>query len=287
MDEWARDPDLNSRPPEELTLTIRMLDCLAWQNEAVWVGGTMRVVDAYPLNVSISDTQFVDNFAAISSAVNFAIYSSIFDKDADDVPVTGVKGQAHYDLQRIEVTGVSPAQEADDGTRRYEQSPLAWVGFGGHWPVGPGTDRPDVKSVINIGQLQCHDVHMSAQPCIIAYHIGECAGGCWEMRLADSEFYNAYGFQTTAPWSSHLLTWWAETLEVSRTRFENVGLDTDVHDAVCMGVVSSSTSRLSRFVNISVTNGYSAHGGALAIGQFGGRGLVEIIGSVFRGASCQ
>lgn len=283
MDEWARHPDLNSRPPEELTLTIRMSDCLAWQNEAAGFGGTMRVVDAYPLNVSISDTQFVDNFARVSSAVVFAFYSSIFDKD------TGINGQAHYDLQRIEVTGVSPGKEESDGTRRYEQSPFAWVGYGGHWPVGPGTDRPDVKSVINIGQLKCHDVRMTAQPCLVAYHLGgECSGGCWEMRLTDSEFYNAYGFQTTTPWAGHILTWWAETLEVSRTRFENVGLDTDVDDAISMGVVSSSTSWLSRFVNISVINGYSAHGGALAFGQFGPNGgLVEVIGSVFRGASCQ
>ena len=125
MDEWAREPNLRS--PEDLVLTVRILDCLAWQNEAVWNGGVMRIVDAYPLNLTIHDTQFVDNFASISSAVSLAWYSAIFDKDENGAIITGIQGQSHYDLQRIEVTGVSPAQEAADGTKRYEQSPFNWV----------------------------------------------------------------------------------------------------------------------------------------------------------------
>ena len=282
MDEWAREPNL--RLPEELVLTVKILDCLAWQNEAAWAGGVMRIVDAYPLNLTIHDTQFVDNFGTIASAAVLTWHSSIFDRDENGTAITGIQGQSHYDLQRIEVTGVSPAQEAADGTKRYEQSPFSWVGFGGHWPVGPGTDRPDVMSFINIEQMVCHDISMSAQPCLIAYHLGECAGGCWNMSISDSEFYNAYGTQATTLWSSHALTYWAETLEMSRTRFNHVGLDENVVDAVCEGVVSSSTTRLSRFVNISMINGYTARGGALAIATLGGRGVVEVIGSLFQGA---
>ena len=282
MDEWAREPVLKS--PEELMLTVRISNCLAWENEAIWNGGFARVVDSYPINFVISDSQFIDNFATVASAFAFVFYSNIFDTDDDGVPITGVQGQAYYDLQRVEITGVSPLQEADDGTRRYEQSPIAWVGFGGHWPVGPGTDRPDVKTFLNVEQLHCHDLSMSAQPCLIAYHIGECAGGCWDMRISDSSFENLAGSQTTTPWASHAITFWAETLEVVRTNFDHVGLDVAIDEAVCEGVVSSSTSVLTRFVNVSVTNGYSARGGAIALGTFGGRGAAEIIGCLFESA---
>ena len=107
------------------------------------------------------------------------------------------------------------------------------------------------------------------------------------MRISDSEFYNAYGTQETTLWSSHATSYWAETLEMSRTRYSHAGLDESVGDAICEGVVSSSTHRLSRFVNISMINGYSARGGALAIATFPVRGVVEVIGSLFQGAQCE
>eukprot|EP01052_Picozoa_sp_SAG31_P061322 SAG31_NODE_20412_length_575_cov_1.088235_2_plen_145_part_01 len=139
-DSWARQVPL--RPAEDLVFTLVVTDCLAWENQAVWSGGFARLVDVFPFNLTVHDSLFVDNFARVSSAISMAWYSTQFDTNDDDEPITGHQGQSYVNYRRIEVTGVHPLREDT-----YEQSPFGFVGFGGHWNVGPGTARPDVKLI--------------------------------------------------------------------------------------------------------------------------------------------
>lgn len=126
MDEWARQPQ---RTPEqidqELTVTVIISDTLFWECEAIWCGGAARLVDVYPLNLTMTDNQFLDNYAVVSD-LNWAVYSRVFDQDANGAMITGLQGNSHIHLKRNELSKITPIKNG-----RFEQSPIAMLNFPG------------------------------------------------------------------------------------------------------------------------------------------------------------
>jgi hypothetical protein len=68
MDEWARQAPQRTKEEidRELTVTLIISDTLFWECEAVWAGAAARLVDVYPLNLTMVDNQFLDNYAIVS-----------------------------------------------------------------------------------------------------------------------------------------------------------------------------------------------------------------------------
>ncbi len=78
MDEWARQAPQRTKEQidGELTLTLIISNTLFWECEAVWAGAAARLVDVYPLNLTMIDNQFLDNYAIVSVRADVAFISS-------------------------------------------------------------------------------------------------------------------------------------------------------------------------------------------------------------------
>lgn len=270
MDEFANLPENRGVVNEALTLVIS--SCLFWELQAPWVGGGMRIVDVFPLDMTIIDTQFIDNYATISSGFNWALYSNSFDDG------TGVLGRSYANLTRIELTQEHTFKPAGPfGGSQYEQGPLWLCSFPGHWNTKD--DHPEVGTDVHIERLLCHDMEMVRHACS-AVVSGSNVAGYWNTTMIDSEFRNAFGTQTSSVWAAGAYLYWSDAIEIARTRFDNVGVKDPTKTAIAEGVMFFVIGDVARLVNVEVTNSVAAKGTAAA---FTGPGRAEVIRCHFHG----
>ena len=269
MDEFARMHPTTTN--DELTIVIS--NCLFWENQAPWVGAGARIVDVMPLALTIVDTQFIDNYATISSGINWALYSGSFDEG------TGVLGRNSVNLTRIELTQEHTFKPAGPFSgSQYEQGPLWLCSFPAHWNTKD--DHPEVGTDVHIERLLCHDVKMVRHACS-AVVSGEYTAGYWNTTIVDSEFLRAYGTQQTSTYTTGAYLYWSDALEVRRTRFEHVGFHRDAEQlGIGEGVIFMIITEIARLVNVEVTNSIAARGTAAA---FTGSGSAEVIRCLFHG----
>lgn len=106
MDEYVRPPFYDpTKTPEDLTLTIDVSDCLFWAIYSVWCG--VRVVDAYPSNLTLTNNQFIDNYGLVSSAWGIGLYGGTFPDGF------GVLGESFHSYIRNEIMGLRSNPDFD------------------------------------------------------------------------------------------------------------------------------------------------------------------------------
>lgn len=104
MDEYTRPPFYDpTKTPEDLRMVIELSNSLVWENYAPYSG--VRVVDVYPLNQSLIDNQFINNFALVSSGWNVGLYGGTFPDGH------GLMGVSHHSYIRNEVSAPTANSE--------------------------------------------------------------------------------------------------------------------------------------------------------------------------------
>lgn len=269
---------------ETVRMTLTISDCLFWEMDAGWVGGGARVIDVWPLQLTIQDSQFMNNNAIVSSAINYAIYSKSFDSG------TGIHGDTHTFLKRVEVAenqatsirytdpprGRLPDPDENRlhwGGKRYHQQPMHWVAFGGHWE-----ESENWALSVDIEDYYTHDIRNSQQPGIAFYNIGRCNCGCQHVSLRDSRIENSKGDFDSQYQGAAFLNF-GQTVEIERTRFIDNGADSPAMNSAATGIAVLRITDWGRVRNSEFINGEASSGGAIL---FETTGWLEIRDTLFR-----
>ena len=272
---------------ETVRMTLTISNCLFWELDAGWVGGGARVIDVWPLEMNITDSQFMNNYALVSSAINYAIYSKSFDEG------TGIHGNTRTFLKHVEVAEdqatsiryTDPTMgrwsNPDDnrlhwGGKRYHQQPMHWVAFGGHW-----AESENWHLNVDIQDYHTHDIRNSQQAGMTFYNIGRCNCGCLHVSMTDVLVENTKG-DFNAQWTSASYLQFGQSAEILRTRFIGNGADIGSMDGAATGVVALKLTDWGRVQNSEFIDGESGSGGAIL---FESTGWLEIRDSLFRGNS--
>ena len=59
---------------------------------------------------------------------------------------------------------------------------------------------------------------------MVADNLEHCNGGCFDVTLADSDFQDCWGTQTTAVWTAGVYMFWADDTRIVRSRFNSNGI---------------------------------------------------------------
>eukprot|EP01043_Picozoa_sp_COSAG02_P014325 COSAG02_NODE_589_length_19902_cov_119.928939_4_plen_1346_part_00 len=269
---WSRNETLR-RDPQALTTTIIVHDCLFWELQGMWAGGIMRLIDIYPMNLTITDSQLIECWAYIGQ-IAWTLYGSVFDEG------TGIDGTTHISLSRVELAGVDQFRwYGEDG--RFDLCPLAFpIALPGHRPVGPGTERPDVWTYINVDQLYSHDNIGTIYPGFIAEGKSPCAGACYALTVTNSELNDHEAVAQTMKMTAALMTT-VDIVEVRGSRFARNRIRSSGEVAIAeggsLGLVVYVSAKL---VNLSVVDSSAALGGGAVLQ---GPADFEIIGCLFQG----
>jgi hypothetical protein len=276
MDESARAPFHDStKTPDDLRITIDVSNCLFWETIQPW--GGVRVVDTWPANLTLTDNQFIDNYAITASAFNIGLYGGMFPQDS------GVLGRSYHSYVRNEVAALN----SNPGFK-FEMGAFVDYIYPQQWDAGPGSLRPDVATTILVEDLHCHDYHAWGGTCLLLFNRGNYNGGSFDVSIVDSEIRDV-----TGAWGSNLAggsAVWLEvdTIEIARTTFTNAGFqrhnpDRDLEETNLAegGPIWAQVTEHGRLESVSVTNsGYTSRGGAVALK---GTAAFEVINCVFSG----
>ena len=164
---------------ETVRTNLIISNVLFWECDAGWVGGGARVVDSWPLTMNVTDVQLLNNYAIITSAINWAIYAKSFDEG------TGIHGDSYVSLKRVEVAenynSLRNRLEPDDyenrfAPARYHQQPMQFLAFPGHWD-----ESKNWKLTFDIDDYYSHDISAMQQNGLTIYNIVECNCGCFHL----------------------------------------------------------------------------------------------------------
>ena len=265
--------DSDRQSVEDSKTTITIANCLFWELETAWVSSN-RLVDINPADLTVTNTQFLDNYALVTSGLNFCWYGNTFDDG------TGVIGETNLIFENTEVANLR-GLDSPERSDKYEMSPLCVAIYNGHWPTGPGTERPDVATHMVVNHLSCHDYFDWRTPCLMTFNFGDCSAGCTDVAVADSVMRDTYGMQKGEPGGSAVFFVWQDNTTIVRTSFENGGMiDADETNVGEGGMISLLATTLGRLENVSITNSKAAFGAAV---MFVGPGNFEIVNSFFQG----
>ena len=271
-DEWARQNV--TRTPEqiddELTMTINITNTLFWELDAAWCGSAARLTDIWPLQLTFTDNQMIDNYALVSD-FNWCVYAKIFDKDAQGTSINGIQGSSHLDFNRFEIA--KPNSIADG---RPELCPFTpGIFFAGHWDLATTA----AKTLVSVEQMYCHDNHhIMRHPCFLAYNIEPCNGGCFAATVVDSVFADLWGWQKTDLWTGAGYMYVGDETNLTGTSFTDIGIDDPTESGQSEGAVGLDIDRRAVLTNVSITRGVSMIGGALVLQ---GPGTFDIVNCLF------
>lgn len=275
MDEYARDPFIDTvSGPESVRLTVEISECLFWELNSPWLGN--RFVDIYPSNLTVVNNQFIDNYALVSSAINFGLYGGTFPEGH------GVLGSSYHTYVHNEVACQNPIGGVHEGS--FEMAPFTEYAYPTHWEVGPGTVRPDVSTFIVYDHMVCHDYHVSAIPCYLTFNRGNYNGGNFKVRVVDTEIRDTSGSHKVEKYSGAPMYFEMDNLEVARTTVIRSEFNTtrDPEETnVAEGTISVWATESAAFINTSILDsGHHSRGGALGLS---GPGSFKIANCLFQG----
>ena len=262
---------------ETVRTNLIISNCLFWECDAGWVGGAGRLVDSWPLNLNVTDTQMMNNYAPITSAFNWAIYSKSFDEG------TGIHGDSHVRLENVEVTENYNAvrnrpepNEFEDRlpVPRYSQQPMQFLAFTGHWE-----ESKNWKLTFDIDDYYSHDIYANQQNGLTIYNVAECNCGCFHVNLRDARFENSWGSGASL-WQGTAVLLWLDSVDILRSSFINNGAIDETRTSTAAGVAYLDIKFQARVHSSEFINGETASGGGIS---FMGTGWLEIRDCLFRG----
>eukprot|EP01043_Picozoa_sp_COSAG02_P036007 COSAG02_NODE_2612_length_8419_cov_2.286779_4_plen_1809_part_00 len=282
VDEWARRHHSEAQAGNVLgAWSLREADPLEIEekysvvvfetNNLYWechgrVGGAFRIADSHPKNVTIVDTQYIDNIAFIGSGLADATYSNCFDDD------NGVLGRQFITLSGIEMT------DGTDTVPGFTLSPIRFGPLNGHWEVPDGEATAHINT---IDDVRIYDQHLSCMPGFTFYNTGNCAGGCMHTSYKNVDVSDLTGTWKVYAWTAQSVFHWADDFSMTKSRIVNGGIRDDTETAVADGGgIHADISGVGHLSNTFIGGQKAAIGGAAT---FAGRGSVEVINCVFQG----
>jgi hypothetical protein len=280
MGEWAKEvhrgrQDLQDEADRKLTFTVD--GCLAWNDRASWVGGMYRLLNAQPADVTIRDSQFIDNTAFVGNGPAHANYPNVYDDDFDG---PGMDGTSTWTVQRVECT--SPNRNSGENVLHL----FSFLYF-------PGWTNTVAGTTVNleIDDLIMYDVTATVHNPGCAFyftgHMGAVgAAGVLNSRVRNTVFDDIQGISTTSPFAGNAVYHLANTFEADHLRMTNSGTSKDLEDdpqdenGVSEGVLLLGLHDYGRIAHSAFSNLVSAEGGAV---YMMGTASYEIVSCTFNG----